>query len=518
MKKIINILSCKYNLLLTAIIGCGLGLRLFELSSKSIWYDEACSISFIQKPWGTIFSHRYLLRPVYFLLLKVWSIIFGCKEFALRSLSVVFGILSIYLMYKVGKKIFDKNTGIIAAFILALSTYHIIRSQQARYYTLLMSLILVAVYLFWQIQNKGKLKHYILYGVSLAVLFYTHCFAAAVFFLFTNIFYLFQKKKTKRWWICQILILVCAGMLLVPAQKYYYLEQNADQYCPMQYTGILVDIVEDMSYGKRLNQGGIGYYGAEISSVPRKGLFYLFILILLYGVYGFFYNKRKKIIAIKLSFVILWLIVPITVFIFANIFLPISKWSKAVIIVLPAFYLIIALLIGKMSRLWRFFVVALIVIFSIPALTCYYFPGEGDSWREIAGSVKSQVASGEAIVIFPIQSLAQYLYYHNYNADKALSAVSPGGAMRGKLIKGQWISDFQLEGNYFVGIERGRADTFISGREQVNSKFKGIWFIINPYWVDNKEAQDLLEYFKRWFSLDYKREYPWDAVEVYHYK
>ena len=82
--------------------------------------------------------------PFYYVLLHFWVLVFGDSEFSLRFLSVGLGSVSIIAIYALGKLLFNKRAGIIAALILAVSVFHIQFAQEARGYTLTVLLTLIS--------------------------------------------------------------------------------------------------------------------------------------------------------------------------------------------------------------------------------------------------------------------------------------------------------------------------------------------------------------------------------------
>src|SRR3989338_2728736 len=106
-------------------------LRVYKLDEKPVWYDEAQSISSAEKTISSyFFSHRLNYRPVYFIMLHIWISIFGENAFYLRFHSLIFGILSILLIYKLAAFMFNKEAGLTSAFLLGISVFHIFHSQQ----------------------------------------------------------------------------------------------------------------------------------------------------------------------------------------------------------------------------------------------------------------------------------------------------------------------------------------------------------------------------------------------------
>lgn len=109
--------------LLLAILAIAAFLRLHALGSESLWLDEAfsvvwCKTSLVAMVRSTITSETH--PPLYYILLHFWMLAFGQSEAAVRSLSACFGILSVLLLYHVGRELFDRKVGLLASFFLAV--------------------------------------------------------------------------------------------------------------------------------------------------------------------------------------------------------------------------------------------------------------------------------------------------------------------------------------------------------------------------------------------------------------
>lgn len=125
------------------IILAGLILRLINLN-QSLWLDEAITALAVKNnsftELITKFSPGDFHPPFYYLLLKFWTMFFGYSEVALRLPSVIFGVLTIYFIYKIGGK--------KAAILMAVNPLAIYYSQETRMYSLAMMLITMAVLFF----------------------------------------------------------------------------------------------------------------------------------------------------------------------------------------------------------------------------------------------------------------------------------------------------------------------------------------------------------------------------------
>ncbi|NJO71603.1 MAG: hypothetical protein HC825_07770 [Oscillatoriales cyanobacterium RM1_1_9] len=110
----------------------GLTLRLYQLTTESLWVDEMLSIGDAET---FEFGFPYL-RPFYYLLLKGWMY-FGTSDAWLRGLSVVFGLGGIFLTYRLGQRLIGESTGLIAALMMTLAPLFINHAQEIRMYTLI---------------------------------------------------------------------------------------------------------------------------------------------------------------------------------------------------------------------------------------------------------------------------------------------------------------------------------------------------------------------------------------------
>lgn len=165
----------------TTIVGAAL--RLHLLSTKSLWIDECSSVSFATMPWRPFLRLLWDYQgnmALYYFLLRAW-IHLGDSEFAVRSLSVVLAVLTIPAIYFLGARLFDRATGLTAAALLSIHSFHIHWSQEARGYSLLtLLLVLAAYFLISALESEKNTGYWIAFAVTAALSFYAHIFAALV--------------------------------------------------------------------------------------------------------------------------------------------------------------------------------------------------------------------------------------------------------------------------------------------------------------------------------------------------
>ena len=146
-------------ILLLLIVALALGLRLYRLETQSLWYDEGFSAYLARMDLSAITARTAadIQPPLYYYLLHGWIDLFGDSEGALRGLSVLFGVLSVPLIYALAWQLFrDRWAGLLAALFLAISPLQVWYGQEARMYTLLTFLCLLSSHLLVLIGARAR--------------------------------------------------------------------------------------------------------------------------------------------------------------------------------------------------------------------------------------------------------------------------------------------------------------------------------------------------------------------------
>ena len=124
---------------------------------RGLWVDEAISVSQAQLSFGQMLDHLQTTDvhpPLHAAVLWLSVRVLGTGELAVRSPSLIAGVLLIPLLYVAGRDLFDRRTGMLAAAIGAVCPIAVWYSQEARMYSLYMLFALAAV---WS-QSRASLE------------------------------------------------------------------------------------------------------------------------------------------------------------------------------------------------------------------------------------------------------------------------------------------------------------------------------------------------------------------------
>ena len=157
------------------------GLASLNLAT-AMWFDESYSAYLIRGDFGQIWEMTAVdvHPPLYYFCLKLWSLVFGTSEVALRAMSVVLGAAAILLAFWLLKRWFGLRKAGVLTLFLSLSPLLIRYSQEMRMY-MLAFLIVVGATLVLEVALKERRKWaWGAYTVLVALGMWTHYFTALV--------------------------------------------------------------------------------------------------------------------------------------------------------------------------------------------------------------------------------------------------------------------------------------------------------------------------------------------------
>jgi mannosyltransferase len=123
------------------VLGAVLG-SLF-LGTHSLFLDESLSATLAKAPWHrftTVVTHREANMVLYYFLLRGW-LVFGSSEIALRSLSVLLAVGSLWVVIALTRTLFGRRIALVAGLLLAVNPLYVQFAQDVRGYSLALLLV-----------------------------------------------------------------------------------------------------------------------------------------------------------------------------------------------------------------------------------------------------------------------------------------------------------------------------------------------------------------------------------------
>lgn len=165
---------------------------MLPILNQSLWRDEAFSALLSQNSLADIvnLTMRDVSPPLYYFVLHYWLLLFGNNEVVLRSLSFLFHITTVLVVFFLVRKLTNSFIApVLTAGATLLNPFLLQYAFEARPYSMLAFLSMLAIYLL-------TTKKYIAGGIVLGIAILTHNFA-----VFTTIacglWWLFINRKNK---------------------------------------------------------------------------------------------------------------------------------------------------------------------------------------------------------------------------------------------------------------------------------------------------------------------------------
>ncbi len=328
----------------TTILGLAYLLRLGGLTAQGMWRDEVDQWRFALLPLGEIlqnFSRPGWNGPLYSPLLRIWIALVGDSVFALRYFSLLWGLMSVALLYGLARRLFDEGTALWSALLLALSPYMVWYAQEVKMYSWVPMLALLALYTLDRACVRPTWYRWLTVLLATMFAFYSHLLAALLIAVEVLWFWLHPRRHERAW--CGALII---GLLLsvpyLPLLRWVLplLSHERETGFPAYSLGQMLGI---------LFSGWTA--GMAQSYILEPVLVYIKIwaaILVLVGVGGLLCQRCVR----RLWQLCLWLLVPLLVIWLLSLRGPIFT-DRYLIWTAPAFYLLAAKGLTAFSRFRR---------------------------------------------------------------------------------------------------------------------------------------------------------------------
>lgn len=368
-------------------------LRLVNLN-QSFWLDEAAQVIESARPFSSQFNLVADFHPpLYHVLLHFWMILSHTENW-IRLLSVILGTFCIFLIAYLLPKKGNITRSILAAFLLAISPYHIWYSQEARPYMLFVFLTLLTSFFLLR-------KKWIFYFISVIFLIYSLYFWPFVL-IGQGMWILLKERKSLNQWLYLTVFSFIFYIPWVPS----FIGQiktgtgglftgwtNVVSFEPFKAIALMF---AKFIFGK--------------GSIPNH---LTYALILIPGLIFFLLGLIRRIREKNYDFCFIFSLSSFFSSFLVSFFIPILA-PQRLLFLIPFFYLIAA--DGLLSPRKNITIICafLIIFISLSGLLKYYLDPEvqREDWRDAVSFVENDnmVSGRVALFIFP-DPFAPYLWY-----------------------------------------------------------------------------------------------------------
>ncbi len=452
------------------IVLVGTVLRLIALGYKSFWIDEIASVAIARRAtpvfWHFLW-HDEGNMALYYVLLRPW-LHFGYGEAIVRFLSVLPGVLSIAVMYVLARRLFGRETGILAAALLALNPCAIAVSQEARSYSFVVLGVLLTTYTFVLFIAKPSYKLACVYAVIAGLTCYLHYFGVLV--PAAHAISLPAIPRSRRPWKP---LLVAAGIVVVMAAPILWLIHAQDvghiSWVPAP------SLLELYHLGVFL-----AAYGGKAVGAALLALDLALIALFLAKFTRVWSDRDQELQRWHYAVVTSAVFSPIAITLLASIVRP-AFYHRFLIICLPGWVLMIAVGVGQISsRTRRWCAVAAICVLSLTS-TIIMYRRVTEDWR---GAVDYLIANAgandrvlyyESVGEFAGESYRDWLPGGNQSRPKPVGVDLTNGAWRNEIDHAQrvWLVLYRetADGSDSRAIEQELMQRYQRGEER---DFRGV--------------------------------------------
>jgi hypothetical protein len=380
-------------------------LRFYTLDQKSFWIDEIHSFNDSRDDLGDQLKFyeknpNYLHPPLFFILTHIFYP-FTKPERDLRIIPLIFGVLSIPMLYLLAKQ-FSPSIALLSALSLTFMTYHVSLSQEGRSYSLLMFLGMAGLYFFMKHLKTFEKRYLFVVALLFATLFHTS-YSSIPFIILSQILWFYgpeddsRKGRFSSFLILNgLLLLLCTPWLLFIASNYagQPLMGPFQATAPISLWDTLCGVFHDW----------VPHFPLTIVSV---------ILLILFPVFS---KLRRNAIALLLVF-----LVPI---LGLNLYCKLFKvahfiTSRYFVTFMPLFLITLYLCLEdieiKFSGLKRFvrlkFLFTLLFIASNLVILPPYYRSEKQDFRGLVNYLKGQLRQGDKLLDIEIEYAPGILHY-----------------------------------------------------------------------------------------------------------
>lgn len=405
--------------LLFAILLVAFLLRVYKLPAQSLWYDEGVTAWVARMPFAQMvaWTANDIQPPLYYAIVGGWGAIAGWSEFALRWVSVLFGMLTVPLLYTLMRSWQrrlggDERAALWVALLAAIHPLLIYYAQEARMYALLGALVALGGWLLTPaLLGHMAWRRWIGYAVTMALAAWTHYFAFFVLAAFGVAWlweYLLRAKTQRSGFVRFVAANALVVSLFLPWLGVMFRRWGVDA---SYWQGQLKVWEAVRGVAQRF------VTGETMREQPAVLMATAILLLTIVGLVAFWRTHARQ--RPLLRFALCWLILPVAAVILLASFAPKFN-ARYVYVALPGLLLVWGVLLGWATAPQefgkRFFAsraVALLLLPLLFATASWYWDGAfaKAQWRELTEYLRPRLTEEERVILVSGHALPVWEYY-----------------------------------------------------------------------------------------------------------
>jgi len=362
--------------------GVALVLGSIRLGTPSLWVDETFTAKAVRE---TFLNPIDQYHWVYYSLVTVWTFLAGTSEWALRAPSVLAAMLACGLLVSLARLLFDRWVALASGLLLAASPFLVKWSQQARGYTLVLAVSILAMLLLLRALERGSRGAWLVYGLAFSLVFAMHPVSAVVLVPAHAVLVCQRREKLLPHGLLAACVIVALGAPWAFARAS---QTPAQDWLDRPSPRVALDTLLDVS-----GAAGLGLLLAVVGLVVlrRAGRRDLALWI---GVWAF----APFVLALAVSFV-------------TPIYL-----DRYLITAAPAFALLAGVGVLGVGRRLGALMAGAAVVATIIGLVGWYSAADrgnwrGEDWRDAVATVLERRSESNAVIVVPWWANPAAAYY-----------------------------------------------------------------------------------------------------------
>jgi uncharacterized membrane protein len=377
-------------------------IRLIAIN-QSLWLDEAVTANVV-KNFGFFqivgkFSPTDFHPPLYYLLMKLWTNVFGYSEIALRMPSVLFSLMTGYAVYLIA--------GIWGAAFFLFNPLIVYYSQEARMYMMVTFFLTAGLYYFLESQKlkvKGQNLNSKVKSLIFMNLFFTLAFLSfygSIFIIVTVILYSLYKKNYKVF-ILNTLYFILVALLISPLLYQQFLNSKIALANVTNWSLVLgkANIKNLLLIPIKFSIGRISFYPKWLYwGVAGIWTMFVWLLILIQKLKVKGQNLNSKVKSLLFLFIF-----SLVLAFLVSFFVPMLQYFRFIYLI-PIMAIILAFV--NSNSMYRYIVIIGFIVFSLIYLLLPQFHRE--DWKGLVKSLPKDEP------VYMIMASSDPVKYYNQN-------------------------------------------------------------------------------------------------------